>query len=61
MIMQDRVKRTMFYHDLGKDEKINHVPDKDSIVANPFFWQLLFSNSIFYFYCTGFYCILELQ
>ena len=37
MIMQDRAKRTMFYHDLDKDAKINHVLDKGSIVANPFF------------------------
>ena len=61
MIMQDRAKRTMFYHDLGKEAKINHVLDKGSMVANPFF----FGNSIFfnfiYFYCTSFYCILELQ
>ena len=35
--MQDRAKRTMFYHDLGKDAKINHVLDKGSMVANPFF------------------------
>ena len=35
--MQDRAKRTMFYHDLGKDAKINHVLDKHSMVANPFF------------------------
>ena len=39
MIMQDRAKRTMFYHDLSKDAKLNHVLDKDSMVANPFiFW-----------------------
>ena len=42
MIMQDRPKRTMFYHDLGKDAKINHVLDKDSIVANPFFGNSYF-------------------
>ena len=60
MIMQDRAKRTVFYHDVGKDAKINHILDKDSKVTNPFFWQLLFSYSV-YFYCTGFYCILELQ
>ena len=46
--MQDRAKRTMFYHDLGKDVKINHVLDKGSMVANPFFFvnydfQILFS------------------
>ena len=35
--MQDRAKRTMFYHDLGKDAKINHVLDKGSMIANPFF------------------------
>ena len=35
MIMQDRAKRTMFYHDLGNDAKINHVLDKHSMVANP--------------------------
>ena len=35
--MQDRAKRTMFYHDLGKDAKIIHVLDKGSMVANPFF------------------------
>ena len=40
MIMQDRAKRTMFYHDLGKDAKINHVLDKGSMVANPFFWKI---------------------
>ena len=45
--MQDRAKRTMFYHDLGKDAKINHVLDKGSMVANPIFWLRLFSNSIF--------------
>ena len=39
--MQDRAKRTMFYHDLGKDAKINHVLDKGSVVANPFFWEIL--------------------
>ena len=39
MIMQDRAKRTMFYHDLGKDAKINHVLDKGSMVANPFFLE----------------------
>ena len=33
MIIQDRAKRTMFYHDLGKDAKINHVLDKGSMVA----------------------------
>ena len=33
MIMQDRAKRTMFYHDLGKCAKINHVLDKGSLVA----------------------------
>ena len=40
--MQDRAKRTMFYHDLGKDAKINHVLDKHSMVANP-----IFGNSYF--------------
>ena len=35
--MQDRAKRTMFYHDLGKDSKINDVLYKGSMVANPFF------------------------
>ena len=35
--MQDRAKRTMFYHDLGKDAMINLVLDKGSMVANPFF------------------------
>ena len=35
--MHDRAKRTMFYHDLGKDAKINQVLDKGSMVANPFF------------------------
>ena len=38
MITQDRAKRTMFFHDLGKDDKINHVLDKGSMVANAFFW-----------------------
>ena len=42
--MQDRSKRTMFYHDLGKDAKINHSLDKHSIVAN-----LFFGNSYFLF------------
>ena len=37
MIMQDRAKRTTFSHVLGKDAKINHVLDKHSMVANPFF------------------------
>ena len=32
--MQDRAKAN---HDLGKDAKINHVLDKGSMVANPFF------------------------
>ena len=41
MIMQDRAKRTMFYHDLGKDAKINHVLDKNSMVAIAFFWETL--------------------
>ena len=40
--MQDRAKRTMFYHDLGKDDKINHVLDKHSMVANPFLVNLIF-------------------
>ena len=40
--MKDRAKRTMFYHDLDKDEKINHVLDKGSMVAN-----LFFDNSYF--------------
>ena len=32
--MHDRAKRTIFYHDLGKDAaKINHVLDKSSTVA----------------------------
>ena len=39
--MQDRAKRTMFYHDLGK-AKINHVLDKGSMVANPFFGNSYF-------------------
>ena len=37
MIMQDRAKRTMFYHDLGKDAKFNHVLDKHSMVPNSLF------------------------
>ena len=37
MIMQDRAKRTMIYHDLAKDAKNNLVLDKGSMVANPFF------------------------
>ena len=57
--MQDRAKRTVLYHDFGKDAKINHVLDKGSMVANPFFGNSYFL--IFSFYCTGFYCILELQ
>ena len=40
MIMQDRAKRTMFYHDLGKDAKNNQVLDKRSMVASPFFWEI---------------------
>ena len=39
--MQDRAMRTMFYHDLGKDAKINHVLDKGSMVANQFFLETL--------------------
>ena len=35
--MQDRAKRTMFYHNFGKYDKLNHVLDKGSMVANPFF------------------------
>ena len=35
MAMQDRAKAN---HDLGKDAKINHVLDKGSTVANPFFF-----------------------
>ena len=42
MIVQDRATRTMFYHDLGKDAKINHVLDKGSMVENP-----VFGNSYF--------------
>ena len=42
MIMQGRAKHTMFYHDLGKDGKINHVLDKSSMVANPFFGDSYF-------------------
>ena len=30
--MQNRAKRTMFYHDFGKDAKINHVLEKGSMV-----------------------------
>ena len=40
--MQDRAKRTMFYHDLSKDANINHVLDKGSMVANPFFGNSYF-------------------
>ena len=29
--MQDPAKRAMFYHDLDKDAKINHVLDKGSM------------------------------
>ena len=29
--MQDRAKRTMFYHDLGKDAKISHDLDKGTM------------------------------
>ena len=42
MVMQDRTNRTMFYHDLGKDAKINHGLDKSSMIANPFFVILIF-------------------
>ena len=35
MAMQDRAKAN---HDLAKDAKFNHVLDKGSMVANPFFW-----------------------
>ena len=35
MAIQDRAKAN---HDLGKDAKFNHVLDKGSMVANPFFW-----------------------
>ena len=59
MIMQDRAKRTMFYHDPGKDAKINQVLDNGSMLAKSFF-----GNSyllILFIFCTGFYCILELQ
>ena len=34
MAMQDRAKAN---RELGKDAKINHVLEKGSIVANPFF------------------------
>ena len=58
--MQDhRAKRTMFYHDLVKDAKINHVLDKGSKVANPIFGNSFFL--ILLFYCTSFYGILELK
>ena len=40
--MQDLAKRTMFYHDLGNDAKINHVLDKGSMVANSFFGNTYF-------------------
>ena len=33
MILQDHAKRTMFYHGLDKDAKINHVLDRRSMVA----------------------------
>ena len=41
-IIHDRAKRTVFYHDLGNDAKINHVLDKGSMVANPFFGNSYF-------------------
>ena len=40
--MQNRAKRTMFYHDLGRDAKINHVLDKHSMVAIAFFGKSSF-------------------
>ena len=40
--MQDRAKRTMFYHHLGKDAKINHVLKNSAMVANPFFGDSYF-------------------
>ena len=33
MIMQDRAKRAMFYHDLGKDVKINHDLGKHRVTS----------------------------
>ena len=45
--MQDRAKRTMFYHDLGKDAKINHVLDKGSMVANPFLGNSALNPQLF--------------
>ena len=42
MIIQDRANRTMFYHDVGEDAKINHVLDMGSMVANQFFGNSYF-------------------
>ena len=39
--MQHRAKAN---HDLRKDAKINHVLDKGSMVANPFFWNSQYSK-----------------
>ena len=55
--MQDCAKAN---HDLGKDANIKNALDKCSMVANPFFGNSHFFNFI-HFYCTSFYCILELQ
>ena len=45
--MQDRAKRTMFYHVPGKDSKINHVLDKHSMVAIAFFGNSALNPQLF--------------
>ena len=44
MAMQDRAKAN---HDLGKDVNINHVLDKDFMVANPYFVNYYFLILLF--------------
>ena len=46
MAMQDCAKAN---HELSKDDKIKHVLDKGSMVANPFFRNSYFLNFIHFF------------
>ena len=45
--MQDHAKAN---HDLGRDAKINHVLDKGSMLANPFFGNSYFLMTYTFLY-----------
>ena len=57
--MQDRTKRTIFYHDLGKDAKMSHDLDKSNMINHDLARLTIILASVAYLRSLGWFTLIE--